>query len=751
MCRMSLRKPNTSEKMPVEAHGSTWKLRGLFKQLEPELSCWRLRQILFHGNYSMAIDLTVVLNAHNEDAYITRTLISMEEAAVFAQNLGISLELVLVLDRPTAAIREIAARASPAGFQQKQVVEVDNGSLGLSRNDGAAVAQGEWLFLQDADDLISFNALAGLFFSAQRHGPRSIHICDTLIAFGVDPHMAKYLGSELITPISFVDSHPFVSRICCHRNLLKEQPFVDLRLTTGYAYEDWFFNAEALAKGYSIHSAPNTVFFYRQRADGLLRRANAISARQIPPSRLFAPANFLRLGAEGYARFKEDPAWGSKHLPESRILNNPAIFDLFVAANRIEPQIYSGNYVNSPQFNNLSFGDVRIGVAYYEICELIGVKTFDDVYLLPFLGAGGAERYFLDIMHGLNAAGATQHALVFLGQSGHVSNWVDRIPANATVIDLQLLCPELGEDARVLLTLKTIEACAAGARVHMKPSPYAHAFAHRYLRLLKGCKRIYYRFTDARSFVNGWPMDDPYGFELVSTLIEDIDIVVADNRLVIEEDRRRLGVHQARWHLLYARQTARMNVTDLPEAVSSSAPAIAWASRLDQQKRPQLLPLIATKLHERQPELVLHIFGKSILSSFDTGTVAMHSNVRMHGEFARFEEVLGVQPMCFLFTSFFEGVPIVLLEAAASGIPIVAPDVGGVGEVIENGVSGVLLPSLPDDEEMADAIVGAIIQCWERPSWRESLASNALERLVARNGAEAHARRIDTIFLNHHG
>lgn len=707
--------------------------------------------LIFPCDYSMSIDLTVILNAHNEDAYITRTLISLEEAAVFAQNLGISLELVIVVDRPTPVVREIAAHAFPAGFQAKKFIEVDNGSLGLSRNDGAAVAQGEWLFLQDADDLLSFNALAGLFFSAQRHGPRSIHVCDTLIAFGVDPHLVTYFGSEIVTPIPFVDTHPYVSRICCHKNLLKEQPFVDLRLTSGYAYEDWFFNAEALAKGYSIHSAPDTIFFYRQRLNGLLRQANAISARQIPPSKLFEPAIFLRLAAEGYARFKDDSGWGGKRLPKNRILDNPVIFDLFVAANRIEPQIHCGGISESPQFNNFSFGDVRIGVAYYEICQLIGTRTFDDVYLLPFLGAGGAERYFLDIMHGLEAAGATRHALVFLGQSGHVSNWVDRLPANATVVDLQLLCPELSEDARVLLTLKTIEACAGGARVHMKPSPYAHAFAHRYLRVLKGCKRIYYRFTDARSFVNGRQMGDPYGFELVSTLIEDIDVVVADNQLVVEEDRRRLGVHQARWHLLYARQIARASIAELPEAVSRAAPAIAWASRLDQQKRPQLLPLIAVRLYERQPELVLHIFGKAILGSFDPEAVTAHSNVRMHGEFARFEEVLAIQPMCFLFTSFFEGVPIVLLEAAASGIPIVAPDVGGVGEVIEDGVSGVLLPSLPDDEEMADSIVGAIIRYWEQPALRESLASKALESLIERNGAEAHAHRIDAIFLDHHG
>lgn len=699
----------------------------------------------------MAVDLTVILNAHNEDGYLTRTLISIEEAAVFAENLGIALELVIVLDKPTKVVRDIAMNAALAGFSQKQVIEVNNGSLGLSRNDGAAVAQGDWLFLQDADDLISYNCLAGLFFSAQRHGPRSLHVCDTLIAFGLDPHVVTYFDGNCITPIPFVDAHPFVSRICCHRSLIEQQPFIDLRLTVGYAYEDWFFNSEALAQGYSFHSAPETIFFYRQRANGLLRQANAISARQIPPSKLFEPPLFLRLAAEGYSRFKGEPAWRDHLIPKQTNINNPVIFDLFVAANRIEPQIHWDHITSCAKYNNLSFGDVRVGVAYYEMCQLIGAKTFDDVFLLPFLGAGGAERYFLDVMHALTEAGATRNSLVFLGQSGHASNWVDRLPANAVVIDFQMVCPDLGEDARILLTLKAIEACAVGARIHLKPSPYAHAFAHRYLHLLKQCTRVYYRFTDARSFVHGQPIGDFYGFELVSTLIRDIDIVVADNQLVIDDDKRRLGIHQDRWCLLYARQVARMDSAQVDETVEKAAPAVAWASRLDQQKRPHLLPLIATRLSTRRPELLLHIFGKPVLDSFSANELATHCNVRMHGEFARFEEVLDVKPMCFLFTSFFEGVPIVLLEAAASGLPIVAPDVGGVGEVVEDGETGTLLPSLPEDEAMADAIVGAVIAYAEHPERRKRLASTALERLVERNGSQAYALRIAEIFLEKNG
>ncbi|HET8555180.1 MAG TPA: TIGR03088 family PEP-CTERM/XrtA system glycosyltransferase [Rhodanobacteraceae bacterium] len=57
----------------------------------------------------------------------------------------------------------------------------------------------------------------------------------------------------------------------------------------------------------------------------------------------------------------------------------------------------------------------------------------------------------------------------------------------------------------------------------------------------------------------------------------------------------------------------------------------------------------------------------------------------------------------FVLSSIAEGMPVTLLEAMAAHLPVVATDVGGVGAVVEAGVTGTLAPPR-DPRALADAL-----------------------------------------------
>ena len=61
-------------------------------------------------------------------------------------------------------------------------------------------------------------------------------------------------------------------------------------------------------------------------------------------------------------------------------------------------------------------------------------------------------------------------------------------------------------------------------------------------------------------------------------------------------------------------------------------------------------------------------------------------------------------PDLFLNVSESEGVPVSIMEAASFGIPVLATDCGGTGEVVENSVTGKLIPKDFSDSELISEI-----------------------------------------------
>ncbi|VAX38257.1 hypothetical protein MNBD_UNCLBAC01-2034 [hydrothermal vent metagenome] len=58
----------------------------------------------------------------------------------------------------------------------------------------------------------------------------------------------------------------------------------------------------------------------------------------------------------------------------------------------------------------------------------------------------------------------------------------------------------------------------------------------------------------------------------------------------------------------------------------------------------------------------------------------------------------------FILPSLREGLPLVIIEAMASGLPVIATDVGGTSEVVKEGVTGLLVPA-KDVQKLIDAVV----------------------------------------------
>ena len=88
-----------------------------------------------------------------------------------------------------------------------------------------------------------------------------------------------------------------------------------------------------------------------------------------------------------------------------------------------------------------------------------------------------------------------------------------------------------------------------------------------------------------------------------------------------------------------------------------------------------------------------------------------------------------------------EGLPNAVLEYMAAGLPTIASRVGGMAELVQDGVTGLLVPA-----EDANALAGALLQFLRDPEQARQIANNGQRFAVENFSFERLIREIDELY-----
>lgn len=152
---------------------------------------------------------------------------------------------------------------------------------------------------------------------------------------------------------------------------------------------------------------------------------------------------------------------------------------------------------------------------------------------------------------------------------------------------------------------------------------------------------------------------------------------------------------------------------------------------LNSRKNPLVLIKAAAKLVGKYPELRVFLCGEASDQSYyetlqaKVTELGLSRHIVMPGRLSQTKVKQQIQrASVMVLPSLQENAPMVIAEAMAAGVPVIATDVCGIPDMIEDNVSGLLLKNPHDPQELAEKIDRLL----SSPKYRSSVSDRARQR-----------------------
>lgn len=709
--------------------------------------------------------VSCIITFHAEGLLAHTTLLSLEKLRVFAEKRGAHVEFIIVFDCADNETISIV-KAHEAIRTSDKILFVKNKDLGLSRNDGIAASQAEYIAIFDGDDYYSENYLWECL-TVCMNNEKAICRQYVTISFGA-MHFWTTTGqlNKDYTLYDLFSSHPLTANHVCKRSICLKIPYKNT--ACGFGYEDWHWNCETHAAGYQHIAVPETFLFYRRKDKGSLLAQLSMSRTLVHPSTLFE--NLPPLSQEAYlqvtnknkrnASLKSAIRHGVEKLP-------PSLSRVFLKAGRALLRTYrnlkfkeinsfsisqSNKYTHSikkvcteiSQIDPLLHPDVlpflehytfvsndrqgRIFSYLYSLC-----KSYDIIYLCHWLAHGGAD---LMVLNYANSQAMQGKKVLVMTTSANASEWQQKLHSTVDFLEFGLATATFSPDEQTFILARLLIQLRPQI-IHTFSGETAFRCLCTYNRQLRVASKLFCTFFCDDHLPDG--TDAGAAVTWMRSLYDKVDGFTTDNAVLPRYWKNKYGIPEPFFKIVYGYTPISTTAAN----VHYQQRNILWASRLARQKRPDLLLSIASGM----PDYTFFIFGSTLLA--DTEDLANIKkiqdlpNVILGGKFDSFAALPIDKCFCFLYTSEWDGLPNVILEATAAGLPVVASRSGGVEDFISPETGW-----LVEDKENPQSYIEKLRAVFEDTEEAKRRLTNAISLLETRHSWKNFTKTVNTVYLS---